>query len=38
MQDLVADWKRWSQAERIGAAIVIASLLLSVFSLPFFAS
>jgi hypothetical protein len=38
MHDLVADWKKWTQAERIGASIVIACALLSVLSLPFLAS
>ena len=38
MHDLVADWNKWSQAERIGAALAVASLLLAVVSLPFFIS
>jgi hypothetical protein len=37
MHDLVADWNRWSRAERVGATLVIAGLLTVVLSLPLFA-
>jgi hypothetical protein len=30
VQDLAADWKRWSVAERITSVVVVALLLLSI--------
>lgn len=38
MRDLVADWKRWSRAERVGVTILISFSLVGVFSLPFLVS
>jgi hypothetical protein len=37
MHDLVADWKRWSRAERVGAMLAVTGAFIAILSLPLFA-